>query len=71
MSIVLLYMGSTVLVEIEILAVTTIVKGLEGRENVRDHGIDLVPPKEVVLEGPPCLASILLGSKLLHMLPCT
>jgi hypothetical protein len=54
MSIVLLYMGSAVLVKIEILAVTTIMRGLVGSENVRDHGIDLVPPKEVVVEGPSC-----------------
>jgi hypothetical protein len=69
MVIVLLQMGSIVLDKIEILAVTTIVQALEGQEYVRAHDIDLVPPKAVVVESTPRLAPILLGSKLLDMLP--
>jgi hypothetical protein len=69
MLIVLLHMSSTVLVKIEVLAVTSIMQGLEGRENVRTHGIDLVPPKEMVVEGLPRLVSILLGCELLDVLP--
>jgi hypothetical protein len=70
MSMVLFYMGSTVLVEIKILAVNSIMQGLKGCENVRDHGIALASSKEVVVEDPPRLVSILPGSKLLHVLPC-
>jgi hypothetical protein len=68
---VLLHLSSTVLVKIEVLAVTSIMQGLEGQEDVRAHGIDLVPPKEMAVEGAPSLASILLGCELLDMLPCT
>jgi hypothetical protein len=38
MAIVLLYMGSAELVKIKVLAVTTVVQALEGRNNIRDHG---------------------------------
>jgi hypothetical protein len=34
------------------------------------HSIDLVPPKRMVVEGAPYLASNLLGRELLHVLPC-
>ncbi len=68
-AIVLLHMGSAVLVKIKILAVPTIMQALEGQEYVRTHGIDLVPPKEVVVESTLSLAPILLGSKLLDVLP--
>ncbi len=43
--IVLLHMGSAVLVKIKVLAVTAVVQALEGQENIRDHGVDLVPPQ--------------------------
>jgi hypothetical protein len=69
MAIVLLHMGSAVLLKIEILAVTTIMQVLEGQEHVRAYGIDLVPPKEMIVESTPSLAPILLGSKLLDVLP--
>jgi hypothetical protein len=65
MSIVLLHMSSTVLVKINVLAVTRIMEGIEGQENVSAYGINLVLPEEGVVEGPPCLASILLGCELL------
>jgi hypothetical protein len=71
MSIVLLHMGGTVLVKNKVLVITTIMQVLESQENVRAHGIILVPPKEMVVEGSPHLASILLGSELLNVLPCT
>ena len=45
-SFVLLHMGSIVLVEGIILAVTTVVQVLEGRNDVTVHGADLVTPKE-------------------------
>jgi hypothetical protein len=69
MAVVVLHVGSAVLVKIEILLVTTVVQALEGRNYVRNHGIDLVPPTEMIVEGTPSLAPILLGSKLLDMLP--
>jgi hypothetical protein len=46
--IVLIHMGSAVLVEISVLAVTTVVQALEGQKNFRDHGVNLVPPKEML-----------------------
>ncbi len=69
-SIVLLHVGNAVLVKVEILAVATIMQGLESQEDVRAHGIDCVTPKEMAEEGTPYLASILLSCELLHMLPC-
>ena len=45
-SIVLLHVGSTVLVESVIIAVTTLEQVLEGRNDVTVHGADLVTPKE-------------------------
>ncbi len=69
--IVLLHVGSAVLVKIEILVVTTVVQALEGQKYIRDHGVDLVPPKEMIVEGTPGLTPILLGSKLLDVLPHT
>ncbi len=69
MVIVLLHMGSTVLVKIKVLAVTTVLQALEGRENIRDHGVDLVPPNEMIVEGTLGLMPILLGSELLDVLP--
>jgi hypothetical protein len=70
MAIVLLHMGSALLVNIKILVVATIMQAIEGQEYVRTHGIDLVPLKEVVVESTPSLAPILLlGSKLLDVLP--
>jgi hypothetical protein len=69
MVIVLLHVGSAVLVKIEILAVTAVVQALEGQKYIRDHGYNLVPPKEMIVEGTPGLAPILLGSKLLDVLP--
>ncbi len=71
MAIVLLHMSSAELVKIKVLAVTTVVQALESRENIRDHGINLVPPKEMIVEGTPGLRPILLGSKLLDVLPRT
>jgi hypothetical protein len=64
------HMSGAVLVEGEILAVATIMQGLEGQEYVRVHGVDLVLPPKMVAEGAPYLASILLGCELFHMLPC-
>jgi hypothetical protein len=69
MAIVLLHVSSAVLVKIEILAVTTVVQALEGEKYIRDHGINLVPPKEMIVKGTPGLVPILLGSKLLDVLP--
>ncbi len=70
MGIVLLHVGSAVLVNIKILAVTTVVQALEGRQYVGKDGIDLVPPKEMIVESTPSLAPILLGNELLDALPC-
>ncbi len=71
MAIVLLHMGSAVLVECKILAVTTVVQALENQKNLRDHGVELVPPPKMIVESTPGLLLILLGSKLLDMLPHT
>ncbi len=60
-SIVLLHVGSTVLVEVVVLAVTAVEQRLEGRDDVRVHGVDPVTPKEEGVQGPPDLAAILLG----------
>ena len=68
-TIVLVNVGSAELVKREILTITTVVQSLEGQKNIGDHGVHLVPPKEMIVEGTPRLASILLVSKLLDMLP--
>jgi hypothetical protein len=70
MTIVLIHMGSAVLVKHKIPLVTTVVQTLQGQKNFRDHGVDLVPPKELVMEGTPGLTPVLLASKLLDVLPC-
>ncbi len=70
-TIVLVHMGSAVLVKSEIPLVTTIVQGLQGREDIGNHGVHLVPPKEMVVEGTPGLTPILLVCKLLDVLPRT
>ena len=41
-----LHVGSTVLIESVVLAVTTVVQVLEGCNNVTVHGADLVASKE-------------------------
>ena len=46
MAVVLCHMGETILVEVEILAVTMIDFRLEGREDVVDHGLTLSFPKK-------------------------
>jgi hypothetical protein len=69
MAIMLIHMGSTVLVKRKIPLITTVVQALQGQKDVGNHGIDLVPPKEMVMEGMPGLMPILLASKLLDMLP--
>ncbi len=71
MAIVLIHMGSTVLVKCKTPSVTTVVQALQGQKDVGNHGIDIVPPKEMVVEGTPGLMPILLASKLLDMLPRT
>ena len=68
MGIVLVHTGSAVL-EIKVCAVTTVVQALEGQKNLRDHGVNFVPPSEMIIEGTPGLTPILLGSELLDMLP--
>ncbi len=65
----LCHMGKTILVEVEILTVSLIDLQLEGREDVVDHGVDLVSPKEMGMEGAIHLASILCCCEFLHMLP--
>jgi hypothetical protein len=70
MAIVLIHMSSTVLVKYKILPVTTVVQALQGQKDVSDHGVDLVPPKEMVVEGMPGLMPIMLASKLLDVLSC-
>ena len=60
MAVVLCHMGETILVEVEVLAVTLIDFQLEGREDVANHGVDLVSPQ---------MASILGCREFLHMLP--
>ena len=71
MAIVLIHMGSTVLVKRKIPSITTVVQALQGQKDVGNHSIDLVPPKEMVVEDTPGLTPILLASKLLDVLPCT
>ena len=43
---------------------------VEGQEDVSTWYIDIVITKEMVVEGVPDLATILLGCEILHMLPC-
>ena len=62
-------MGKTMFVEVEILAVTLIDFQLEGREDVVDHDVDLVSPKEMGTKGAIHLTSILDCREFLHMLP--
>ncbi len=69
MVIVLIHVSSAVLVKCKIPSDTTVVKTLQGRKNVRDHGVDFVPPKEMAVEGTPGLTPVLLARKLLDMLP--
>ncbi len=70
MAIVLIRMGSTVLVKHKIPPITTVVQALPGQKDIDNHGVDLVPPKEMVVEGTPGLTPALLASKLLDVLPC-
>jgi hypothetical protein len=65
--IMLLNMSNAILVKGKNLAIATVVQGLEGRQNVRIHGVDHVPPKEMVVKGAPCSVAILLGHECLHM----
>ena len=68
MSVVLCHMGEAILVEGPILAVTLIDFRLEGREDVVDHGVNLILPKEMRMEGAIHLAPILGRCELLHVL---
>jgi hypothetical protein len=70
MAIVLIHMSITILVKRKIPLVTTVVQVLQGWKDVSNHGVDLVPPKEMVVEVTPGLTLILLASKLLDVLPC-
>jgi hypothetical protein len=70
MAIVPIHMSSAVLVKRRIPSVTTVVQTLQGQKGVSDHGVDLVPPKEMVVEGTPGLMPIPLASELLEVLPC-
>ncbi len=65
----LCHVGKAILVEVEILAVALIDLRLEGRDNVVAHGVDLVLPKEVRMEGAVYLPSVLGHGELLHVLP--
>ena len=69
MAVVLCHMGETILVEVEVLAVTLIVFRLEGQEDVVNHGVDLVSPPKMGMKGAIHLASILGCREFLHMLP--
>ena len=68
-AVVLEHMGKTILAKVEILAATLIDFRLEGREDIVDHGVDLVLPKEMGIKGVIHMASILSRCELLHMLP--
>ena len=61
----MIHMGSTVLVKRKVPPIATVVQALQGREDVSDHGVDLIPPKEMVGEGMPGLTPVLLTCKLL------
>jgi hypothetical protein len=67
-SVVFCHMGKTVLVEVEVLAVALINLQLEGCEDVIAHGVDLVLPKEVGMEGAVHLPSVLGRCEFLHVL---
>ena len=66
MAVVLCHMGETILVEVPILAVSLIDLRLEGREDVINHGVDLVSPKEMGMNGTIHLAPILGRCEILH-----
>ncbi len=68
-TIVLVHMGSTVLVKSEIPSITTVVQSLEGQEDIGNHGVHLVPLKEMIVEDMPGLMPILLVCKFLDVLP--
>ena len=70
MTVVLLHMGSTILVESEVLKVTAVVHCFKGHEDFVVHGGDLVSPKEMGVKSVIHLASILGCREFLHMLPC-
>ncbi len=55
-------MGTTELVKHEIPPITTVVQGLEGREDIDNHGVHLVHPKEILMP-------VLLVCEFLDMLP--
>ncbi len=69
MAVVLCHMGKIILVEVPILAVSLIDLQLEGQEDVVNHGVDLVSPKEMGMKGTIHLAPILGRCELLHVLP--
>ncbi len=69
MAIVLIHMGSTVLVKRKVPPVTTVVQAIQGQEDLSNNGVDLIPPKEMVVEGTPGLTPVLLTCKLLDVLP--
>ena len=69
MSVVLCHMGEAILVKVEVLAVTLIDLRLERRKDVVDHGVNLILPKEMRMEGAIHLAPILGRRELLHVLP--
>jgi hypothetical protein len=58
--IVLVHMDSTVHVKHEIPPITTVVQGLQGQEDISNHGVHLIPPKEMAVEGTPGLTPVLL-----------
>ena len=62
-------LSSSGLVKGPVLAVAMIDLGLDGREDVINHGVDLILPKVMGMEGAIHLASILGCCELLHMLP--
>ena len=68
-AVVLCHMGKAILVEVKILAVALIDLCLEGRNNFVAHGVDLVLPKEVGMDGAVHLPSVLGHSELIHVLP--
>jgi hypothetical protein len=68
-SVVLLHVGSTVLVEVVVLAVTAVEQCLEGQDDVGVHSVDPVTPEEEGVQGTPDLAAILRGQILLDVLP--
>jgi hypothetical protein len=67
--IVLIHMGNTVLVKRKVPPITTVVQALQGQEDDSNHGVDLISPKVMVVEGNPGLTPVLLTCKLLVVLP--